>query len=461
MEPTKPSNPRSAASWLRKRAENVIVALIAIMFISFLLQIAFRYLLNRPLGWTDEVTVLCWVWLVLWGAAFILSDKDEIRFDIVYGHRFRANPARVHGDFQPGVGRSVRRLAAGFLELRALHEAREVRLSGDAVRLSVLHLRHLFARLHRQARLDRLERVPRHKPRRRWTCSKTGSGSDAQPFHAVHHRPGRARVVRAADRPVDDLRVGVLSAGGRSRPWHSGRADPQRPVQQLCSVGGAAVHPCRGFDEQREPDRPAPEILSCARRSISRRAWSRQRRGEHHLCGHVGIRHCGRRRHWPHHHRNDDAQWKVSHRVRRRDHGFGRHHRADHSTVDSDGRLCTRFRHFDRLSLPWRSHSGAVARRCVHDHEHGDRPAQELSRRAAGSDARDSAHHAGRVSRIDAAGRAAVRHLRRGDDADGGCGGGGGVRAAGIGAHIPLDLAASSCTRSCSRARSRLRRWEC
>ena len=74
-----------ATTWLRRRAENVIVALIAIMFISFLLQIAFRYLLNRPLGWTEEVTVLCWVWLVLWGAAFILSDKDEIRFDIVYG----------------------------------------------------------------------------------------------------------------------------------------------------------------------------------------------------------------------------------------------------------------------------------------------------------------------------------------------------------------------------------------
>ncbi len=84
MEPTKPSNTLSTGSWLRKRAENVIVALMAIMFISFLLQIAFRYLLNRPLGWTDEVVVLCWVWLVLWGAAFILSDKDEIRFDIVY-----------------------------------------------------------------------------------------------------------------------------------------------------------------------------------------------------------------------------------------------------------------------------------------------------------------------------------------------------------------------------------------
>src|SRR5207249_11958415 len=41
-------------------------------------------LLNRRVGWTDVVTVLCWVWLVLWGAAFILSYKDEIRFDIVY-----------------------------------------------------------------------------------------------------------------------------------------------------------------------------------------------------------------------------------------------------------------------------------------------------------------------------------------------------------------------------------------
>jgi TRAP-type C4-dicarboxylate transport system permease small subunit len=110
MKPTKPSNFLIAA-WLRKRAENVIVALIAVMFVSFLLQIAFRYLLNRPLGWTDEVTVLCWVWLVLWGASFILSDKDEIRFDIVY----ELVPERTR--------RTIRCLAACVLELCALHEA--------------------------------------------------------------------------------------------------------------------------------------------------------------------------------------------------------------------------------------------------------------------------------------------------------------------------------------------------
>jgi C4-dicarboxylate transporter DctQ subunit len=70
--------------WLRRRADDVVVALMATMFVSFLLQIVFRYALDRPLGWTEEVTVLCWVWVVLWGASFIVADADEVRFDILY-----------------------------------------------------------------------------------------------------------------------------------------------------------------------------------------------------------------------------------------------------------------------------------------------------------------------------------------------------------------------------------------
>src|SRR5689334_12135883 len=80
---------------LRSLADHVAVALIATMFVSFLLQIFFRYVLNRPLGWTEEVTVLCWVWVVLWTAALILSDEQEVRFDIVYG----AVPARIRRVF--------------------------------------------------------------------------------------------------------------------------------------------------------------------------------------------------------------------------------------------------------------------------------------------------------------------------------------------------------------------------
>ena len=69
---------------LRLLTDSVAVALMATMFVSFLLQIFFRYVLNRPLGWTEEVTVLCWLWVVLWSAALLLSDAEEVRFDIIY-----------------------------------------------------------------------------------------------------------------------------------------------------------------------------------------------------------------------------------------------------------------------------------------------------------------------------------------------------------------------------------------
>jgi TRAP-type C4-dicarboxylate transport system permease small subunit len=80
---------------LRRLANHVAVALMATMFVSFLLQIFFRYVLNRPLGWTEEVTALCWVWVVLWCASFILSDAEEVRFDIVYS----AVPQRLRRAF--------------------------------------------------------------------------------------------------------------------------------------------------------------------------------------------------------------------------------------------------------------------------------------------------------------------------------------------------------------------------
>ena len=71
-------------SWLRRRAENVLVILLTAMFISFLIQIIARYVFNFPVGWTYEVSLLAWLWGVLWGAAFVLTEQEEIRFDIVY-----------------------------------------------------------------------------------------------------------------------------------------------------------------------------------------------------------------------------------------------------------------------------------------------------------------------------------------------------------------------------------------
>lgn len=80
--------------WLHRRAENVAAIMLAVMFVAFIVQVAFRYLFNLPTGPASELTIVMWLWLVLWGAAFVLRESEEIRFDVIYG----------------SVGRKVRRV---------------------------------------------------------------------------------------------------------------------------------------------------------------------------------------------------------------------------------------------------------------------------------------------------------------------------------------------------------------
>ena len=76
---------RSLGAWLRRRAENVAAAMLAVMFAAFVVQIVFRYFFNFPTGWASELSVVMWLWLVLWGAAFVVRESEEIRFDLLSG----------------------------------------------------------------------------------------------------------------------------------------------------------------------------------------------------------------------------------------------------------------------------------------------------------------------------------------------------------------------------------------
>jgi TRAP-type C4-dicarboxylate transport system permease small subunit len=69
---------------LHRRAENLLAAMLAVMFAAFILQVLFRYVFNLPIGWTSELSAVLWIWLVLWGAAFVLREDEEIRFDLIY-----------------------------------------------------------------------------------------------------------------------------------------------------------------------------------------------------------------------------------------------------------------------------------------------------------------------------------------------------------------------------------------
>jgi TRAP-type C4-dicarboxylate transport system permease small subunit len=68
---------------LHRFSEVVAAGLLAIIFVAFIIQIVMRYAFNWPVGWTAEVSVIAWLWLVLWGAAFVLKDDEEIRIDLL------------------------------------------------------------------------------------------------------------------------------------------------------------------------------------------------------------------------------------------------------------------------------------------------------------------------------------------------------------------------------------------
>jgi TRAP-type C4-dicarboxylate transport system permease small subunit len=94
---------RRAGAWLRRRAENISVALLATMFVALIVQVFFRYFVNFPMGWTDELSLVTWVWLVLWGAAFVVDEDEEIRFEL------------IHASVRPAVRRVMTIVAAAAL----------------------------------------------------------------------------------------------------------------------------------------------------------------------------------------------------------------------------------------------------------------------------------------------------------------------------------------------------------
>ncbi|NND18521.1 MAG: TRAP transporter small permease subunit [Silicimonas sp.] len=84
---------------LRRAAELFVGALMALMFLTFVLQITIRYtarlgwigeavpfLEPTRYGWTLEFCLLLWVWIIFVGCAFVVRDQDHVTFDVLYNH---------------------------------------------------------------------------------------------------------------------------------------------------------------------------------------------------------------------------------------------------------------------------------------------------------------------------------------------------------------------------------------
>jgi TRAP-type C4-dicarboxylate transport system permease small subunit len=54
------------------------------LFIVFIIQITARFGLNKPLPWTDEAAVILYVWVILWGAAAVVPEREHVVFDLLW-----------------------------------------------------------------------------------------------------------------------------------------------------------------------------------------------------------------------------------------------------------------------------------------------------------------------------------------------------------------------------------------
>ncbi|MFN7192221.1 MAG: TRAP transporter small permease [Rhodospirillales bacterium] len=68
----------------RVLAHDIAALMLGALFVVFLIQILSRYVLNAPALWTLEACLTLWLWVVFWGGAFVLQEKDHVRFDVLY-----------------------------------------------------------------------------------------------------------------------------------------------------------------------------------------------------------------------------------------------------------------------------------------------------------------------------------------------------------------------------------------
>ena len=70
--------------WFKKAANALGGILFLCLFLTFLVQIAARFGFNRPLPWTDELAVILYIWVILWAAAFMVPEREQVVFDLLW-----------------------------------------------------------------------------------------------------------------------------------------------------------------------------------------------------------------------------------------------------------------------------------------------------------------------------------------------------------------------------------------
>lgn len=69
---------------LSKVADSIGGLLFLTAFIGFIIQVFYRYALNDPIRWTSELIMIGFIWVVFWGAAFMVPIRSHVTLEVVY-----------------------------------------------------------------------------------------------------------------------------------------------------------------------------------------------------------------------------------------------------------------------------------------------------------------------------------------------------------------------------------------
>ena len=73
-------------SWPKKVADLIGGGLFLTLFLVFVVQVTARFGFNKPMPWTDELAVILYVWVILWGAAVCVPEREQVVFDLLWNN---------------------------------------------------------------------------------------------------------------------------------------------------------------------------------------------------------------------------------------------------------------------------------------------------------------------------------------------------------------------------------------
>lgn len=100
MKPRWKTNVGIALGWLVQIEQVMAVILLATLVITMAAQVIWRYVLQSPLSWSEEIARLAMIWLTFIAAGFVTAKRQHIAVDLI------GNDPGDAGDRVAGEGRS-------------------------------------------------------------------------------------------------------------------------------------------------------------------------------------------------------------------------------------------------------------------------------------------------------------------------------------------------------------------